>query len=69
VLCFFGSAGDPASRAVLDQVLAHRDLFDDAQASFFGVSLDPKDEADGRVAESMPGLRYFWDFDGAIARA
>jgi peroxiredoxin/predicted 2-oxoglutarate/Fe(II)-dependent dioxygenase YbiX len=69
VLCFFGSAGDPASRAVLDQVLAHRDLFDDAQASFFGVSLDPKDEADGRVAESMPGLRYFWDFDGAISRA
>ena len=34
VLCFFGSAGDPASRAVLDQVLAHRDLFDDEQASF-----------------------------------
>ena len=69
VLCFFGSAGDPGSRAALDQVLARRALFDDEHASFFGISLDPKDEAEARVAEAMPGLRYFWDFDGAIARA
>ncbi len=69
VLCFFGSAADPASRAALDQVLAQRAIFDDLHASFFGVSLDPGDEAQGRVAESMPGLRYFWDFDGAISRA
>ncbi|HWA47046.1 MAG TPA: 2OG-Fe(II) oxygenase [Dongiaceae bacterium] len=69
VLCFFGSAGDPGSRAALDQVMAQRAIFDDDHASFFGVSLDPKDEAEGRVAESMPGLRYFWDFDGAVARA
>jgi peroxiredoxin/predicted 2-oxoglutarate/Fe(II)-dependent dioxygenase YbiX len=69
VLCFFGSAGDPGSRAALDQVLAQRAIFDDDHASFFGISLDPKDEAEGRVAESMPGLRYFWDFDGAVARA
>ncbi len=69
VLCFFGSAADPGSRAALDQVTAQRAVFDDEHASFFGISLDPKDEAEGRVAESMPGLRYFWDFDGAIARA
>lgn len=69
VLCFFGSAADPGSRAALDQVLANRALFDDDHASFFGVSLDPQDEAAGRVAESLPGLRYFWDFDGTIARA
>jgi peroxiredoxin/predicted 2-oxoglutarate/Fe(II)-dependent dioxygenase YbiX len=69
VLCFFGSASDPSSRAALDQVLAQRTLFDDEHASFFGVSLDPKDEAEGCVAESLPGLRYFWDFDGVIARA
>jgi peroxiredoxin/predicted 2-oxoglutarate/Fe(II)-dependent dioxygenase YbiX len=69
VLCFFGSAADPASRAALDQVLAQRAIFDDEHASFFGVSLDPKDEAENRVAEALPGLRYFWDFDGAVARA
>ncbi len=69
VLCFFGSAADPRSRAALDHVTAQRAVFDDEHASFFGISLDPKDEAEGRVAESMPGLRYFGDFDGAIARA
>ncbi len=69
VLCFFGSAADPASRAALDQVTAQRALFDDEHASFFGISVDPKDEAEARVAESMPGLRFFWDFDGAVARA
>lgn len=69
VLCFFGSAADPGSRAVLDQVLAYRAMFDDEHASFFGISLDPRDETEGRVAESMPGLRFFWDFDGAVARA
>ena len=69
VLCFFGTASDPASRAALAALAANRDLFDDTRASFFGVSVDPRDEAEGRVAESMPGLRFFWDFDGAVARA
>jgi hypothetical protein len=32
------------------------------------VSLDPADEREGRLRESMPGLRYFYDFDGAISR-
>lgn len=68
-LCFFGTAGDPVSKVALDAVAANRDLFDDERACFFGVSLDPADEAQGRVADAMPGLRYFWDFDGMIARA
>lgn len=68
VLCFFGSAGDAAGRAALDAVRANRALFDDERACFFGVSLDPRDEAEGRVADVMPGLRFFWDFDGTIAR-
>ena len=69
VLCFFGTAGDAASQAALKAVAANRAIFDDARASFFGVSLDPRDEAESRVAESMPGLRFLWDFDGAVARA
>jgi peroxiredoxin/predicted 2-oxoglutarate/Fe(II)-dependent dioxygenase YbiX len=68
VLCFFGSAADPQSRAALDSVHTNRQLFDDSRASFFGVSLDPADETEARVHDSMPGLRYFWDFDGTISR-
>jgi peroxiredoxin/predicted 2-oxoglutarate/Fe(II)-dependent dioxygenase YbiX len=68
VLCFFGSAKDPAARAALDALSANREIFDDNHASFFGISVDPGDEAENRVADSMPGLRFFWDFDGTISR-
>ena len=37
VLCFFGSAGDSASRRVLSDAIAQRDVFDDDTACFFGV--------------------------------
>jgi predicted 2-oxoglutarate/Fe(II)-dependent dioxygenase YbiX/peroxiredoxin len=68
VLCFFGSAAWSHSRAALDAVRRHPELFDDATASYFGVSLDPADEAQGRVADSYPGYRFFWDFDATAAR-
>ena len=68
VLCFYGTARDEAGRAALDAVMAGRARFDDVRASFFGVSLDPSDEAEGRARESMPGIRHFWDFDGTIGR-
>lgn len=68
VLCFYASAGDAEGRGALDSALANRRHFDDHRACFFGVSLDPSDEAEGRVAESMPGIRFFWDFDGTISR-
>jgi peroxiredoxin len=61
VLCFFASAGDSIGRAAIDRILSNRDLFDDVRFSFFGVSLDPRDEGEGRVCESMPGIRFFWD--------
>jgi peroxiredoxin/predicted 2-oxoglutarate/Fe(II)-dependent dioxygenase YbiX len=68
VLCFFASAGDAEGRETLAAVAAHRALFDDDRACFFGVSIDPADEAQGRVRESMPGLRFFYDFDGTVSR-
>src|SRR5262245_30691249 len=68
VLCFYGSAAAAHSQAALKSVLAHRHLFDDVRACFFGVSLDPKDEADKRVVNVYPGYRFFWDFDGKISR-
>ena len=69
VLCFFASASDPVGREALAAALARRDLFDDAHASFFGVTLDPGDEKRGRVRDSMPGIRFLLDFDGRVSRA
>ncbi len=69
VLCFFATASDPSSRAALGAVAACRRIFDDDFACFFGVSLDPADEAQQRVAQSLPGVRFFWDFDGTVSTA
>jgi peroxiredoxin/predicted 2-oxoglutarate/Fe(II)-dependent dioxygenase YbiX len=68
VLCFYGSAEDPLGRAAIQNVLAQRQLFDDVRLSFLGVSLDPRDEAERRVGESLPGIRFFWDWNGAVSR-
>jgi predicted 2-oxoglutarate/Fe(II)-dependent dioxygenase YbiX/peroxiredoxin len=68
VLCFFGSAADPANRRVLDDVLACRHVFDDENVCFFGVSVDPEDEAKSRVQNVIPGVRFFWDFDRSVSR-
>jgi peroxiredoxin len=68
VLCFFASAGDAHGRAALDAVLSRRDLFNDAKASFFGVSVDPKDESEKRIADVYPGYRFLFDFDGTAGR-
>jgi predicted 2-oxoglutarate/Fe(II)-dependent dioxygenase YbiX/peroxiredoxin len=69
VLCFFGSGVQPHATAVLNAVKARRDLFDDNCAAFFGVSVDPADEAEKRLATIVPGYRFFWDFDQSISRA
>ena len=68
VLCFFGSAADPHSQAAIGAVRSRPGFFNDATASFFGVSIDPDDEAEKRVAEDYPGYEYFWDFDFTASR-
>ena len=68
VMCFFGTARDPSSQAAIAAAQTNRELFDDEKICFFGVSLDPQDQETGRVREMLPGLRYFWDFDGAVSR-
>lgn len=68
VLFLFGSSAVPAVRQVLDGYLRQGAVFDDARASFFGVGVDPEDERSGRVAQRLPGFRYFWDFDLAVSR-
>ncbi len=68
VLCFFGSAGDAAGQEVIRAIAANRRCFDDDRISIFGVTVDPQDQMQGRVRESMPGVRYFWDFDRRVSR-
>ncbi len=68
VLCFFASANDETGRAAIAAAMERSDLFDDARASFFGITLDPRDEAEGRLRERYPGIRFFLDFDGQVSR-
>ncbi|TXM63715.1 redoxin domain-containing protein [Methylobacterium sp. WL12] len=68
VLGFFLSAADSGGKAAIQAVEAQQAFFNDETACFFGVSLDPGDEAEPRVRERLPGLRYLWDFDGSVCR-
>ncbi|MGE4219822.1 MAG: 2OG-Fe(II) oxygenase [Alphaproteobacteria bacterium] len=68
VLFLYGSAAVPQVREALDGYMRHGAIFNDARASFFGVSADPEDERSGRVMQCLPGYRHFWDFDLAVSR-
>ncbi len=68
VLCFFGTAGDEAARKTVEAFYARRERFDDVDYCFFGISIDPQDEAAGRVEEQLPGMHLFWDFDQQVSR-
>ncbi len=68
VLFFFGSGLDEGVAAELAEIKANRALFDGRQINFFGVSADAEDEAEGRLTEDSPGIRFFWDADGVVGR-
>lgn len=68
LLLFFGSAAQPACASALARVSANRALFDDVRGCFFGVTIDPSDESQGRIAQRIPGLRFFLDYDRAVSR-
>lgn len=67
VLCFFGSAGHERPRAMVEALLSLRQRFDDDEACLFGITVDPDDERLRRVADAIPGIRFFWDFDRKIS--
>ena len=69
VLAFIGSAGEPKSGAFLRALTRIRNRFDDANTLLFFVSSDPADESLPRLGNAPPGIRVFWDFDHAVARA
>jgi len=67
VLCFFVSTAEAKGRAAVEAAFALKQRFDDAFASFLGVTIDPADEATRRVAGRMPGYHFLWDFDGQVS--
>jgi predicted 2-oxoglutarate/Fe(II)-dependent dioxygenase YbiX/peroxiredoxin len=68
LMLFFGTARHPQATAAIGLVAARRSLFDDENACFYGVTVDPSDEAEGRIAQSLPGIRWFLDYDKAVSR-
>lgn len=69
LMLFFGSASNPAVAVALAALANRRDLFDDDNAAFFGVCVDPTDVAEERIRQRIPGIRFFLDYDRAISRA
>jgi predicted 2-oxoglutarate/Fe(II)-dependent dioxygenase YbiX/peroxiredoxin len=68
VLCYFASAADAHSQAAIAAVRGQEAIFNDDFACFFGISIDPNDESETRIADSYPGYRFFWDFNGKIGQ-
>ena len=66
VLMVFGSLGNPACAEALARVLERRALFDDRDALFFGVTIDPADRLERGLCNSEPGIRFFWDLDRTV---
>jgi predicted 2-oxoglutarate/Fe(II)-dependent dioxygenase YbiX/peroxiredoxin len=69
LLLLMGSAADPNIANALATIASNRSYFDDQRASFFGVTVDQQDAAQGRIRPQIPGIRYFLDYDGAVSRA
>ncbi len=68
VLGLVGSAGGAHAGEALKVVEKNRKLFDDSNIALFWVTSDPADKAEKRLADSVPGIRVFWDFDMEVSR-
>jgi predicted 2-oxoglutarate/Fe(II)-dependent dioxygenase YbiX/peroxiredoxin len=68
LMLFFGTAAREDCADALGRVQAKRALFDDENACFFGVTVDPSDAERGRIAQALPGIRFFLDYDRAVSR-
>lgn len=69
LMLFFGTAANEAVQAALAALQARRALFDDENAAFFGISVDPSDVAGKRIATQVPGIRFFLDYDRKVSQA
>lgn len=67
LMLFFETASAQTAAQSLRLVSKHRELFDDEQACFFGVTTDPQDERAGRIAQQLPGIRFFLDYQRELS--
>jgi hypothetical protein len=67
VLQFLVRLGADMSRDAHQTIVEASNLFDDHDATYFGVVIDPTDFANG-LKSSLPGRRYFKDFNEAITK-
>jgi predicted 2-oxoglutarate/Fe(II)-dependent dioxygenase YbiX/peroxiredoxin len=67
LMLFFGSTRFEGVAEALRLIAENRDIFDDDNASFFGVTLDRKDEAEGRIAQQLPGIRFALDYEREVS--
>lgn len=65
ILLAFLPSAPQARRTAREWMNRHRALFDDKRIMAFGVLRDPEDIAQ---AKNEPGLRWFFDPDGAVSR-
>ena len=68
VMLFAGSGSWAPCATALALLAQHKAIFDDERASFFGVTIDPSDAAEGRIAQRIPGIRWFLDYDASVSR-
>jgi predicted 2-oxoglutarate/Fe(II)-dependent dioxygenase YbiX/peroxiredoxin len=68
LLLFFGRGADESGAAALAAMRARRNLFNDTEACFYGITVDPSDAEQGRIAQQIPGIRFFLDYDRAVSR-
>lgn len=68
LMLLMGSSANPATKQALALVQANRSIFDDRRACFYGVTVDPQDAAGGNIAQQLPGIRWFLDYDRAISK-
>ncbi|MDQ4088104.1 MAG: 2OG-Fe(II) oxygenase [Pseudomonadota bacterium] len=67
LMLLYGSTRHAPCLEALQVVAANRALFDDVNACFFGVTADPEDVNSGRIAQQLPGIRFFLDFDREVS--
>jgi peroxiredoxin len=67
LMLFFGTAGSAQAQAALAALQEKRGFFDDRRAAFFGITVDPADESEKRIAQQLPGIRFFLDYDRAVS--
>ena len=67
VLGFVDSSRSASGQALIAAIAACRPLLDDVNLTCFGVTTDLEDEAEGRVEDQIPGVRWFFDTDCRIS--